>query len=65
MAVILHQKIKLGSGYVWGGYRMIMRLSWVGHVARRGGRRGAYGVLLRRPERNGPLERPRHRWEDD
>ena len=44
---------------------MIMRLSWVGHVARRGGRRGSCRVLLGRPDRNGQLERPRHRWEDD
>jgi hypothetical protein len=37
----------------------------VGHVARRGDRIGAYRVSLGRPEGNGPLERPRHRWEDD
>jgi len=44
---------------------MIMRLSWVGHAARTGDRRGPYRALLRRPEGNGPLERPRHRWGDD
>jgi hypothetical protein len=30
-----------------------------------GGRRGAYRVLLGKPEGNGPLGRPRLRWEDD
>jgi hypothetical protein len=30
-----------------------------------GDRRGAYRVLLGRPEGRRPLERPRHRWEDN
>ena len=30
-----------------------------------GDRRGAYGVLVRRPEGKRPLGRPRHRWEDN
>jgi hypothetical protein len=34
-----------------------------GHVARMGKRRGAYGVLVRKPERRRPLERPSLRWE--
>ena len=36
-----------------------------GCVARMGIRRGAYGVLVRRPEGKRPLGRPRHRWEYD
>jgi len=28
-------------------------------------RRGAYGVLVRKPERKRPLGRPRCRWEDN
>jgi len=38
-----------------------MRLS--GHVACMRDRRGAYRVLVRERER--PLGRPRHRWEDN
>jgi hypothetical protein len=40
------------------------RMRWVGHVARMGGGRNVYRVLVGKPEGNGPLERPRHRWED-
>jgi hypothetical protein len=28
-------------------------------------RPGAYRVLMGRPERKRPLERPKHRWEDN
>ena len=28
-------------------------------------REGAYGVLVEKPEGKRPLERPRHRWEDN
>jgi hypothetical protein len=41
------------------------RMRWVGHVARMGEVRGAYNILVGRPERRRPLERPRHRWEDN
>ena len=41
----------------------IMR--WAGHVARMGGERGVYRVLVRKPERKRPLRRPRHRWVDN
>jgi hypothetical protein len=34
------------------------RLSWVGHVARTGERRGAYRVLVGKPERRNLLEDP-------
>jgi hypothetical protein len=41
------------------------RWRWAGHVACREKTRGAYGVLLGKPERKRPLGRPRHRWEDN
>jgi len=34
-----------------------------GHVARKGDRRGAYGVLVEKPEGKIPLEGRRRRWE--
>lgn len=40
-----------------------MRL--VGHVARMGDSRGAYGVLVATPEGRKPLGRLRHTWEDN
>jgi hypothetical protein len=40
------------------------RMRWAGHVARMGGR-GAYRVLVGRPEGKRPLRRPRRRWEDN
>jgi hypothetical protein len=36
-----------------------------GHVARMGERRGAYTILVGRPEGRRPLGRPRRRWEDN
>jgi hypothetical protein len=36
-----------------------------GHVARMGGRRGACGVLIGRPEGKTSLGRPRLSWEDN
>jgi hypothetical protein len=41
------------------------RMRWSGHVACMGEGRGAYRVLVRRPEGKRPLGRPRCRWEDD
>jgi hypothetical protein len=41
------------------------RMRRAGHVARMGEGRGAYRVLVRRPEGRRPLGRPRHRWEDN
>jgi hypothetical protein len=38
------------------------QIRWVGHVARRGDRRGAYRVLVRRLEGKSPLGRPRRGW---
>ena len=41
------------------------RMIWAGHIARVGEKRGAYRVLVGKPEGKRPLGRPRHRWEDN
>ena len=41
------------------------RMRWAGHVACMGVRRGEYKVLVGKSERKKPLERPRHKWEDN
>jgi hypothetical protein len=41
------------------------RLRWAGHVARRGSSRGAYRVLVGKPEGRRQLASRRHRWEDN
>jgi hypothetical protein len=41
------------------------RMRWAGHVARMGEVRGAYNILVGRPEGKRPLGRPRRRWEDN
>jgi hypothetical protein len=41
------------------------RMRWAGHVARMGAGRGAYRILVGRPEGKRPLGRPRRRWEDN
>ena len=41
------------------------RMRWAGHVVHVGERRDVYRVLVGKPERKRPLERPRHRWEDN
>ena len=40
-------------------------LSWAGQVARMGESRGAYGVLVRRPDRRRRLGRPTLKWENN
>jgi len=40
-------------------------MRWAWHVARMGGRRGVYGVLVGKREGKRPLGRPRRRWEDN
>jgi hypothetical protein len=40
------------------------RMGWTGHVAHMGETRGAYKVLVVKPEGKRPLGKPRHRWED-
>jgi hypothetical protein len=39
------------------------RMRWAGHVVRMGEVKGAYNILVRRPEGRRPLGRPRRRWE--
>jgi hypothetical protein len=41
------------------------RMRWAGHVARMGEGRGAYRILVGRPEGRRPLGRPGRRWEDN
>jgi hypothetical protein len=41
------------------------RMRWAGHVAHLLKKRGAYGILVRRPEGRRPLGRPWRRWEDN
>ena len=41
------------------------RMRWAGHVARMGEERGAYRVLVGKPEGKIPLGRPRRRWLDN
>ena len=43
----------------------IKKMRRAGHVACMGDRRGAYRVLVRRPEGRRPLGRSRRRWEDN
>jgi hypothetical protein len=40
------------------------RMSGTGHAVLVGERRGAYRILVGRPEGRRPLERPRGRWKD-
>jgi hypothetical protein len=41
------------------------RMRWAGHVACMGEVRGAYNILIGRPEGMRPLGRPGRRWEDN
>jgi hypothetical protein len=41
------------------------RMRWAGHVACKGEVRGAYNILVGKPEGRRPLERPRRRWENN
>jgi hypothetical protein len=41
------------------------RMRWAGHVERMGEKRGAYSILVGRPEGRRPLGRPRRRREDN
>jgi hypothetical protein len=40
-------------------------MRWAGHVARRGEVRGAYNILVGKPEGRRPLGRSRRSWEDN
>jgi hypothetical protein len=41
------------------------RMRWAGHVARMEEMKGAYNILVGKPEGRRPLGRPRRRWEDN
>jgi hypothetical protein len=41
------------------------RMRWAGRVARMEERKGAYRVLVGKPERKRPIARPKHRWKDN
>jgi hypothetical protein len=41
------------------------RMRWAGHVAHIGEVRGAYNILVGKPEGRRPMRRPRRRWEDN
>jgi hypothetical protein len=41
------------------------RMRWAGHVVHMGEGRGAYRILVGRPEGRRPLGRPRRRWENN
>jgi hypothetical protein len=41
------------------------RMRWAGYVTRRDEKRNAYRILVRKPEGNKPLGRPRRRWVDN
>jgi hypothetical protein len=41
-----------------------MQLKWIGHSARMEGTKNAYKILIRRPEKNKSLGKPRCSWED-
>jgi hypothetical protein len=41
------------------------RMGWAGHVARTGGNRNAYRILVGKPEGKRPLGRPRRRLVDN
>jgi len=41
------------------------RMRWAGHVVHMGEGRGRDRVLVGKLEGKRPLERPRHRWEDN
>jgi hypothetical protein len=62
----LHNE-ELNDLYSSPNIRMIKsrRMRWAGHVARMGKGRGAYRILVGRPEGRRQLGRPRRRWEDN
>jgi hypothetical protein len=43
----------------------LRRMRGARHVARMGEKRGVYRFLVGRPEGRRPLEKPRHRWQDN
>ena len=51
-------------GYCINNVILIRRMIWARNVARMGDRRGAYWVLVGRPDGRRTFGRPRFRWED-
>jgi hypothetical protein len=49
--------------YIW--VVKAVRLRWVGYVVYMKVSRGAYSILVRKPEGRRPLGSPRHGWEDN
>jgi hypothetical protein len=45
--------------------RLLRGMRWARHVACMGEGKGAYRILVGRPEGRKPLGRPRRRWEDN
>jgi hypothetical protein len=45
--------------------KVIKYRRWVGHIARMEAGRSAFDILIAKPTGKRPLERPRHRWEDN
>jgi hypothetical protein len=43
----------------------VRRMRCAGHVGRNGEVRGAYNILVGKPEGRRPLGRPKRRWEDN
>jgi hypothetical protein len=41
------------------------KIRWLGHVARKGGKRHSYRMFARKPKGKVPLGRLRCRWEDN
>jgi hypothetical protein len=41
------------------------RMGWAGHVAHMDDIKNSYKILVGKPERKGPPERSKRRWEDD
>ena len=61
---VIQREMKSGT---WDVRRVIKsrRMRWAGHVARMSKERGAYRVLVGKPEGKKPLGRPRRRWVDN
>jgi hypothetical protein len=41
------------------------RMRWAVHLAKIGEKRNAYSILMGKPERKRPLQKPRHTWADN
>ena len=57
--------VELNDLYCSPNIVRVIKSRWAGHVARMGEERGAYRVLVWKPEEKRPLRRPRRRWVDN